>query len=374
MEITDRTMTRLKSAAACPHTPDMAIDLRAVLADAPIHASAPGRIDCGGGWDLKGFAITHERIQPSTVNLAVDLRTTVTLDSADDASVSVAGERLGGQPKHKALPFIGPHGLIFAVVSHFGVTGVRITINSDIPPQSGLGGSGVLAVALIAALSQALSRVDGRTTLSEHEAALLAHHIEDGLHISHTGLQDQLAAAYGGVNQWIWRYSDFGCPYERKVLLPSARLDELRGRLLVAYSGSTHESKTLISQWVQSFREPAHRDVWLGINEATHALAEAIRNTRWNEAEKALRREAALWDTVCPEVWTSSTGELRRVAEEHGCGARFTGAGGGGCCWALGAADRITEVRSAWETLLQRSGSGRLLSGEVTDRGLTILA
>lgn len=350
----------------------MTIDVGALLTDGAIQASAPGRIDCGGGWDLKGLALMHEALQPSTVNLALDLRTTVILEAAEKGNVCIKAGT-GIRSHTHPLPFVGPHSLIFAIVSHFNVSGVTITVRSDIPSQSGLGGSGVLAVALIAAFSKLLSMNDGRTMLSDHDCALLAHHIEDGLHISHTGLQDQLAAAFGGVNQWVWRYSDFAAPYQRRILLPPSRVETLRGRILVAYSGATHESKTQISQWVKSFRESEKRTAWQGINEATHALAESILNAQWDDAAKALGREAGLWEIVCPEVWTSLTGELRRVAEKHGCGARFTGAGGGGCCWALGAPTDIAQVRSAWETMLRRTEAGRLLSCEVTDRGLTVV-
>jgi len=350
----------------------MATELRHILSGITVQASAPGRIDCGGGWDLKGLAITHETIQPSTVNLAVNLRTTVSLEPGEAGLVCIAGDGLGTHTQAKPLPFTGPRGLIFAVVSHFDVSGVKITIASEIPPQSGLGGSGVLAVALIAALSKALSLFDGRAVLSAKDAALLAHHLEDGLHISHTGLQDQLAAAYGGVNLWSWRYSDFAAPYHREVLVPPERIEDLRGRVLVAYSGATHDSKTLISQWVRSFRESEHRVSWYEINQATHFLADVIRRAQWKEAAPALRQEAALWDRVCPQVWTPVTRELRRVAEEHGCGARFTGAGGGGCVWAIGEQENIARLRPVWEKSLQQTGLGRVLAGDVTDRGLSI--
>lgn len=352
----------------------MAIDLREILNGVTLQASAPGRIDCGGGWDLKGFAITHEAIHPSTVNLALNLRTTVTLDPAETGSVCVTGNRLDSQTHRHPLPFVGPGGLIFAIVSHFDVSGVRMIIGSDIPLQSGLGGSGVLAVALIAALSKALSLYDGRPVLTEHDVAVLAHHIEDGLHISHTGLQDQLAAAYGGVNQWVWCYSDFDSPFRRNILLPSARLEELRGRILVAYSGATHDSKTLISQWVQSFRDRETRPSWYGIHHATHRLADAMHGGRWSEAADALREEAGYWDVVCPDVWTPLTSQLRKAAEERGCGARFTGAGGGGCIWALGAPDEIEALQPAWGRILQETHSGRLLAGEVADSGLAVHA
>jgi len=350
----------------------MAIDLREALGGVTIRASAPGRIDCGGGWDLKGPALASEAIDPSTVNLALDLRTTVVLEPAQDGNICMVVDASGTHRQDFPLPLVGPHALIFAIVSHFDVSGVKLTVSSDIPAQSGLGGSGVLAVTLIAALSKAMNMHDRRAELSPHRVALLAHHIEDGLQISHTGLQDQLAAAYGGVNQWIWQYSDFDVPYRRRVLLAFERFSELQRRILVAYSGETHDSKELISKWVQSFREPGHRTSWYGINQATHLFAEGIHVAQWDMVIEAMRREAALWDKICPKVWTPLTTAMRGAAEEHACGARFTGAGGGGCIWAMGAPDRIAHLRPVWEKMLERIPSGRLIPTDVTDVGLTV--
>jgi len=66
---------------------------------------------------------------------------------------------------------------------------------------------------------------------------LLAHNLEDGLRVSLTGLQDQLAAAYGGINKWVWLYSKHDAPFERHALIDKAHYETVQGCVLIAYTG-----------------------------------------------------------------------------------------------------------------------------------------
>ena len=48
-----------------------------VLSGESVVSTAPCRIDCGGTWDLKPFALPYYYIKPTTVNIAINLRTKV---------------------------------------------------------------------------------------------------------------------------------------------------------------------------------------------------------------------------------------------------------------------------------------------------------
>jgi D-glycero-alpha-D-manno-heptose-7-phosphate kinase len=63
---------------------------------------------------------------------------------------------------------------------------------------------------------------------------------------------------------------------------------------------------------------------------------------------------------------------LAAAARRSGCGARFTGAGGGGCLWALGAADAMRVLEARWRELLDRSPGARLLHARPTAEGLRV--
>ncbi|MFW6374690.1 MAG: galactokinase, partial [Thermodesulfobacteriota bacterium] len=56
----------------------------------------------------------------------------------------------------------------------------------------------------------------------------------------------------------------------------------------------------------------------------------------------------------------------------NGCGGRFTGAGGGGCLWALGETQKIAALRNQWQEILGRRPDGRLLDIQIDSDGLKL--
>jgi D-glycero-alpha-D-manno-heptose-7-phosphate kinase len=122
--------------------------------------------------------------------------------SSGEIKVSSSGFSAEAHPADKA-PFNGPLGLIFAIATYFRVGGVHIEITSKSPPRSALGGSSTAAVAVIGALANALIG-KGIVPMSTEQIVLLAHSIEESVAGIPCGMQDQLAAAYGGVHAWYW--------------------------------------------------------------------------------------------------------------------------------------------------------------------------
>jgi len=65
-------------------------------------------------------------------------------------------------------------------------------------------------------------------------------------------------------------------------------------------------------------------------------------------------------------------GAAIKTAAEIKCGARFTGAGGGGCIWALGDAGDIEKLKEKWkEVLACREGAG-LLNAVIDGVGVSV--
>ncbi len=343
----------------------MTDQIRKILENHRISASAPCRIDMGGTLDIPTFFLPLQHLDPCTLNVALDLRTRVSLQPAARGRVRVTSR--GFDPAEYGLdtaPFNSPLGLIFAVAAYFGVDGLHIEIDSASPPKSALGGSSVAAVALVAALS-ALS--EPGSPLSRDKAALLAHAIEAGVAGVPCGLQDQLAAAYGGVNTWHWKPGR-GPGFVREPLAPSV----LTSRFLVAYCGISHESKDINGTWVRQFLAGNQRRVWHRIIEESKKFVAALRQGDLPAACAAMNRETALRREMTPEVLDATGEKLVEAAATLGCGARFTGAGGGGCLWALGEKPSIEALRPCWEKILSAAADARLLDAGVDTRGLVV--
>jgi D-glycero-alpha-D-manno-heptose-7-phosphate kinase len=349
----------------------LVISLQNLLARHSVEASAPCRIDSGGTWDIKAIALPMERIEPITVNVALNLRTSVVLSPYDKGWVKISSE---GFPRGEAfssetIPFDSPFGLFFAALAHFGFNGLEVHIKSQSPVKSALGGSSVALVALIKALSRVSVMLGGQKTTAK-EILHMAYHLEDGICGGNCGIQDQAAAVYGGVNQWKWRFGNPGKPLERTSLLDRKGQKELSRRLLVVYSGKSHVSSVTNRNWIKDFLSGRSRTGWIKVNEIVHKLALAIKSQDWNRAAGLLREEMKIRREVTPDALIPLTAQLVDQAEGVGCGARFAGAGAGGSLWAIGDMETVQRLRKIWEDALKRVKDARVLDCEVDPSGV----
>jgi D-glycero-alpha-D-manno-heptose-7-phosphate kinase len=337
-----------------------------------VAVSAPCRVDYGGTLDLRTFSYPLQPHGPCTVNLALNLRTTVRLEPYARGRVKVSSR--GFRPAEfapGAAPFRHPLGLMFAVAAFFGAGGVHIRINSESPPRSALGGSSVAAVALVRAFFEAARR---GAPVDRRAVALTAHAIEESVAGMPCGYQDQLAAAFGGANLWHWVALPRRDVYRRETVVPPARLADLAPHLLVAYAGVTHASSDVNGRWVRQFVAGRRRREWAEIIVCTRRFADALRHGRWDAAAELMRRETDIRRRMTPDVLEPVGRRLADAAHRSGCGARFTGAGGGGCLWAVGAAEAMRALEERWRDILDRSRGARLLRVEPTAEGLRVEA
>jgi len=340
-----------------------------------IEASAPCRVDMGGTLDISTFYYPLRGLGPCTVNMALDLRTRVTLVPNNNRKVRVSSR--GFRSAEYAIgeaPFQHPLGLVFAVAAFFRAEGVHILIDSASPPKSALGGSSVAAVALVAAFAGAQGQIGTLTPALRTKIALLAHEIEASVAGVPCGVQDQLAAAFGGVHAWYWQADLHSPGFRRRSLLARRAHKDLGRRLLLAYCGVQHESGNVNARWVGQFLKGFHRDRWQEIVLCTRRFAEAVAAQDYSTAAAAMNRETAVRRKMTPDVLDAVGRRLVDAAVRSHCGARFAGAGGGGCIWALGNPEDIDGLRGRWETILSERRDARLLAARIDTEGVALTA
>lgn len=344
--------------------------LKRVLQAQSITASAPCRIDMGGTLDISTFYYPLRHLSPCTVNIAIRLRTKVRLLPYREGMVKISSRGFkSAEYRLEDAPFDHPLGLMFAIAAYFNAKGVHIEIDSSSPPRSALGGSSVAAVALISAFSLAFAKI-GLNPIPKQQTALLAHAIETSVAGVPCGLQDQLAAVYGGINAWYWQAAPGKPPFKRKTILRKSSCKDFHHHLLLAYSGLPHESKNINNKWVQGFLCGNFRSTWAEIIDCTQIFVKALANRNLMEAIRAMNRETALRRQMTPEVLDTVGERLVDSALEKNCGARFTGAGGGGCIWALGSIENIDKLKGLWEEVLSSREDARLLAVEIDSEGV----
>lgn len=335
-----------------------------------VTASAPHRLDMGGTIDIATLALFYRTFDPTTVTLSLDLRVTVSIEPIETATVQI---QFGEMPLEEGDPssrdFSTPLGLYFYLCGMFRVSGVRITISSDAPVGSGLGGSGATLVALIAALDSI--KPISRASLTRAEIAILAYRTEASFYSC--GMQDQLAAAFGGAYCWHWRGNSARDFFRQEKLVAIKCLPQLSESLLVVYTGDTRFSPVMISTWRDRFVSGKDRDVWTQLNKLTHEFTSAIRENSYDRAANIISEEMSIRRSFWPESTTENVEKFVREAERQGCGAKFAGAGRGGSVWAIGSPERIERLRDSWSILADEISGAHLLACSLAKEGVTAL-
>ncbi len=345
-------------------------ELKKLLESEVIETSAPCRIDCGGTLDIKTFYYTLRYVSPCTFNIALNLKTHARLLPYSSGMVKISSRGFQSEEYPiEEVPYTSPLGLMFAIASYFQADGIHIRIESESPPKSALGGSSTAAVALIGAFSKACTRLGGEP-ISRENTVLLAYNIEDSILSVPCGIQDQLAAAFGGVNAWHWPSVPDDPPFKKVEVIGQDDYPELKDRLLLAYCGIPHESKDINGKWVRQFMAGKNRSDWREIARGTNDFISALKMRNWTGAVEAVNKEVAIRMKMTPEVFTDVGERLRKEAIQKNCAARFTGSGGGGCIWALGEKDDISGLRSSWEDVLSGVDGGKLLEVGIERNGL----
>jgi D-glycero-alpha-D-manno-heptose-7-phosphate kinase len=203
--------------------------------------------------------------------------------------------------------------------------GFDLWLHSDAPPGSGLGSSSAMMVALVGLLMEWKGRA-----LTDYQVAELAHEVERvDLGIA-GGMQDQYAAAFGGVNHIEFRA---GRVVVNGLRLGPDILNELEYSLLLVDTGRVRLSSRIIEDQVGRYER--------GEAESVAALR-AIKALAGEMKDRLLRREWAEFGALLHEEWqhkrrmsdrisSPELDELYDVARAAGAvGGKITGAGGGG--------------------------------------------
>lgn len=343
------------------------MDFKPLLEKKEIRVSVPCRVDLGGTLDISTFYLPLNHVFPSTFNIALDMRTFITLLPYRSGHVKISSKGFESAEFEKGKArFDHPMGLMFACANYYNAHGVHIKIESTSPPRSALGGSSTAAVGIIAAFLKAMGK-----TIDPAHTALLAHYIESSVAGVPCGMQDQLAAAYGGVNQWVWRMGLRALEFEKKDIFDAGNdLQDFNSNILMVYCGIPHESKNINQRWVDSFIRGETRHIFEKVSILTGQFCEALREKNFQHCARIMNEETGLRMEMTPDVLDDTGKKLHEKAVQNDCGARFTGAGGGGCLWAVGTAENIKKLKPVWKETLKSVKDAKILDAKIDSKGI----
>ena len=315
----------------------------------PIHAVAPLRISfVGGGTDFPHWYAEHGGAVLSTT---IDHYVRVRIAPREDREITVRSLDLGQLVRYRLderPEYDGVMDLAKAAIDRMGVDrGIDVDIESEAPPGSGLGGSSALVTAMVAGLAML-----GDRACSAEEVARLSYAIErDDLGIS-GGWQDQYAAAYGGCN--LIEFGQGGATIT-PVRADPGRLEELRRRLLLCYTGGVRRNVGLIDTQIELFRA-GREDTLLGmkqLQEMAYAMRDTIEHGDLDRLGPMLRDAFESKKRMNPHVAEDTPIEamLDAARDAGASGGKICGAGGGGYLLIASEPGARAHVRAALEAL-----------------------
>jgi D-glycero-alpha-D-manno-heptose-7-phosphate kinase len=270
------------------------------------YASAPTRIDFGGGWtDVPPFP--QER-GGYVCNMAIEQRAYVTLEDRGDRYVPPSAD-----------PLIAAH------LRTAGNPAVKLSVVSDFPVGAGLGGSSAASVAMAAALSAFKGRAPDPQSLAE-----LSRLVEvEELGIA-GGRQDHYAAAIGGA---------LGLSFTDKVrveriAIPETMRVQMEQRMALVYTGVSRLSADTINVVLREYRQRVPRVVTALERMAVLAkqMGDALRGGRLDTLAGLVDEHWRFQRSLHPTITTPRIEALEAaVRRQGGRGVKALGASGGGC-------------------------------------------
>jgi D-glycero-alpha-D-manno-heptose-7-phosphate kinase len=304
-------------------------------------AAAPVRLDFAGGWtDVPPYSAREGGI---VLSAAVQLYAYADVQPRESGYVLTSKDLdLALELEDRAdLAGDGPLPLLRAGLRLLQSGPCSLVTRSDAPPGSGLGSSGAIDVALVAALAASSGR-----DLSAHEVADLACRLEAEEAGIPGGRQDQFTAAFGGFLRLSYRDPDATV---EPLTLDTAFAAELERRMLLCYTGASRFSGDTIGRVMRAYErgEPAVAGALDGLRRAAEEMTEALRAGDFARIGALLSENWRLQQRLDAAMATPEMARLERAMLDAGClGGKAAGAGAGGSMFFLGP-DDPTAAREA---------------------------
>ncbi|MDO4265021.1 MAG: kinase [Eubacteriales bacterium] len=200
---------------------------------------------------------------------------------------------------------------------------LRLTYDADLPARSGLGTSSSFAVGMLNAFSTLKGKYADKRKLADQ-----AIFLERTLCNETGGVQDQIAAAFGGLNR-----IDFDADGYRvnPIIISPDRKKQLNENLLLFFTGFSRFSSDIQAGTQKALKDKVSelKEMYALVDEAEHILED--RNTDLDEFGRLLHHSWCLKRGIAGGISTDSIDGMYQKGMDAGAlGGKLLGAGGGG--------------------------------------------
>lgn len=291
-------------------------------------ARAPVRISFGGGGtDLPAY---YERyggmVVSTTINYYFYTVLTPSRPGLGLQIISADYRAFGQRPTCEDLIWNGDLSLPKAITYYFNLRdGLTVFLASQVPPGTGLGSSGSVAVSIIKALAFWCG-----LDLGAAEVAELACYIEMEKMGMPVGKQDQYAAAFGGLNTIT--FSREGVIVD-PLRVSSQTRETLERRLMLFFTGSSRQSSTILRRQKEASQKEDRGTIRRldAIKELGLEICAVLQQGDLDTFAELLHQGWMEKRRLAEGITNPFLDQCYQTAREKGAlGGKITGAGGGG--------------------------------------------
>lgn len=200
---------------------------------------------------------------------------------------------------------------------------IRLTYESDLPARSGLGTSSSFAVGMLEAFYALKGLYAGKRQLADD-----AIYLERELCKEAGGIQDQIAASFGGLNRINFSREGYAV---NPIIISSERKLALNARLMLFFTGFSRFSSDIQKETEKSMKDKTAEllKMYALVDEAEKILTD--KNASLDDFGRLLDYSWKCKRGISSGISTSSIDEQYECAIKAGAlGGKLLGAGGGG--------------------------------------------
>jgi D-glycero-alpha-D-manno-heptose-7-phosphate kinase len=225
-------------------------------------------------------------------------------------------------------------------------SGIEVHHVADLPARTGLGTSSAFTVGFLLSLYALREQMRNK-----HALALDALHVEQEVVKEAVGSQDQISAAYGGLNR-INFHTD-GSFEVKQVIAPAARLAALQQHCALFFTGFSRTASEIAKEQIKVTPQKKRELETMGhmVDEAESIINNPNRSL--DEFGHLLNESWKIKRTLTQNITNSSLDEIYEAGRSAGAlGGKLLGAGGGGFMLFFVAPERRQELRARLKNLL----------------------
>jgi D-glycero-alpha-D-manno-heptose-7-phosphate kinase len=311
-------------------------------------ARAPVRISFGGGGtDLPAY---YTQFGGAVLNTAINRYVYAVISNGTTDALQVISSDFRVFYRHDSgseMTTDGELGLAKAVLREFGhYEGLDLFLSSQVPPGTGLGSSGAVAVCMVAALAAWNGKPMSKTEIAEMACDIGINKMR-----LPSGKQDEYGSAIGGLNYITFTKDG---THISPVELPPDVMETLQRRVLLFYTGKSRNSGDILKKQSNASQEkdPATLERMHQIKALGLEMVTALRQCDLDAFGDLLHQSWLQKRGVVSDISNNIIDQAYAAARENGAlGGKIAGAGGGGFMMIYCHEDKQAAVTQALQSL-----------------------